>query len=79
MESCPPPSMARIFSLRVSAMIGSIGDTYELTVETLSSAVQSTIVVRLTIVFVPFFFPDRQDSAVVFPGPTNVMTFCKCN
>jgi len=39
MESCPPPSMAKIFSLSVSAMIGSIGDTYELTVETLSSAV----------------------------------------
>lgn len=44
MESCPPPSMARIFSLRVSAMIESIGETYELTVETLSSAAQSTFV-----------------------------------
>jgi hypothetical protein len=79
MESCPPPSMARIFSLRMSAMIESIGDTYELTVETLSSAVQSTFEVGLTIVFVPFFFPDGQDSAVVFPGPTYVMTFRKYN
>jgi hypothetical protein len=59
MESCPPPSMARIFSLNVSAVIGFIGNTYELTVETLSSEGQPTFAVGLTIVFVPLFFPDR--------------------
>ena len=59
-------------------MIGWVDDTYEVTVDTLSSAIQLTFVTGLTIVFVPFFFTDRQDSAVVFPSPTNVMTFCQC-